>query len=47
MKAGFAKCFIDFLKAFRAMTGISHITKLEKICLENCKRIRSVINDYV
>ena len=47
MKAGFAKVFIDFLKAFRQITGFTHISKLEKICFENCRRIRAVINDYV
>ena len=47
MKAGFTKCFIDFMKAFRKTTGITHISKQEKICLENCRRIRAVIYEYV
>ena len=47
IKSGFAKCFIDFLKAFRDITGMTHITKSEKIILQNCLRIRAVINDYV
>ena len=47
MKAGFTKCFFDFVKAFSKITGISHMTKLEKICLENCRRIRAVIDNYV
>ena len=47
MKAGFTKCFIDFMKAFRKTTGITHISKQEKICLGNCRRIRAVIYEYV